>query len=83
MSKKILKVDADKFLATPTQYGVQLITTPTCEHSSVWGKNRKGEPYTCGEMYNCCDCGTREEDKGCGCSGCFSCNACETCLNDD
>lgn len=34
--------------------------------------------YSCGELYNCCDCGENE----CGCEYCFSCNACENCLKD-
>ena len=37
----------------------------------------------CHEIYNCCDCGVRDDDRGCGCRGCFSCNACEECLNED
>ena len=53
-----------------------------CEKSSYLGTDRNGKQYDCGSMYNCCDCGTREEDKGCGCSYCFSCNACEECLED-
>ena len=80
---KTIKIDADKFLASPTQFGVQLKVDNTCEHSNAFGTNRKGLPYTCGDMYNCCDCGTNDEDKGCGCSYCFSCNACETCKNED
>ncbi len=53
-----------------------------CEIKGRLGKDRKGNDYDCGSMYNCCDCGTRDES-GCGCSGCFSCNACEECINDD
>lgn len=41
------------------------------------------EEHDCHDVYNCCDCGIRDEDKGCGCRGCFSCNACEDCLNED
>jgi hypothetical protein len=51
-----------------------------CEFSNSWGKDRKGNQYDCGTMFNCCDCGDTED--GCGCSYCFSCNACEECLND-
>ena len=58
------------------------VDKPECEYSSAFGTNRNGLPYTCGEMYNCCDCGTTD-DRGCGCSYCFSCNACEVCKNDE
>jgi hypothetical protein len=54
-----------------------------CEYKFVYQKDRQGNHTDCGYMYNCCDCGTREEDKGCGCSYCFSCNACENCLKND
>lgn len=80
---KTIKIDADKFLASPTQFGVQLKTESKCEYTNAFGKDRKGNPRTCGDMYDCCDCGTRDEDKGCGCSYCFSCNACEHCINED
>ena len=53
-----------------------------CENTKHWGNDRKGKPYDCGSMFNCCDCGTRD-DEGCGCSYCFSCNACEECLKED
>lgn len=36
----------------------------------------------CGEYYNCCDCGTRDGEEGCGCPYCWSCNACEECLSE-
>lgn len=42
-----------------------------------------GASMSCGEMYNCCDCGTDEQDDGCGCAYCWSCNACEVCLNEE
>ena len=32
-------------------------------------------PDTCGDYYNCCNCG----GENCGCTYCFSCNACEYC----
>lgn len=38
---------------------------------------------SCEEQYNCCDCGTDDQDNGCGCRYCWSCNACEECLNED
>ena len=38
---------------------------------------------TCDDFYNCCDCGTDDNENGCGCAYCWSCNACESCLNDD
>lgn len=53
-----------------------------CELKGHLGTNKKGIEYDCGSMYNCCDCGTRDES-GCGCSGCFSCNACEECINEE
>ncbi len=34
---------------------------------------------TCGNYYNCCNCG----GNNCGCAYCFSCNACEACKDDD
>lgn len=34
---------------------------------------------TCGNLYNCCNCG----GEACGCAYCFSCQACEHCLDDD
>ena len=54
-----------------------------CEYSNAFGTDRKGNKYDCGSMFNCCDCGSRNNDEGCGCPYCFSCNACEECLNDD
>lgn len=54
-----------------------------CENSKHYGTDKKGNDLECGDMFNCCDCGTREEGVGCGCSYCFSCNACETCINDN
>lgn len=36
----------------------------------------------CSDQFNCCDCGTRDENYGCGCRGCFSCNACKECLEE-
>lgn len=54
-----------------------------CEFSNSWGTDRKGNPYTCDTMFNCCDCGTKDQSNGCGCSYCFSCNACEECLKED
>ena len=33
----------------------------------------------CGDMFNCCDCGLR--DDGCGCGYCFACNACDACYD--
>lgn len=38
---------------------------------------------TCDDFYNCCSCGTEDQDNGCGCRYCFSCNACEACLEDN
>jgi len=37
---------------------------------------------TCFTLYNCCDCGGKEDDT-CGCRYCFSCNACENCRKDN
>lgn len=34
---------------------------------------------TCGDLFNCCDCG----DAQCGCAYCFSCRACDACLEDN
>lgn len=53
-----------------------------CDNIGHMGTDRNGNPYDCGSMYNCCDCGISDGD-GCGCSYCFSCNACDSCLNDD
>lgn len=44
------------------------LAVSTCEN--------KGEGWTCGDNYNCCDCGG---DGDCGCGYCFSCNACDAC----
>ena len=52
-----------------------------CEFSNSWGTDKKGNPYTCNTMFDCCDCGTRDES-GCGCAYCFSCNACEECIKE-
>ena len=52
-----------------------------CENKGHLGTDRNGNEYDCRSMYNCCDCGTRDES-GCGCSGCFSCNACEECIKE-
>jgi hypothetical protein len=54
-----------------------------CQYSNSLGTDRNGNPYDCGSMYTCCDCGVRGDDEGCGCSYCFSCHACEECLNKD
>jgi len=55
-----------------------------CEVKGHLGTDRKGNQYDCGSMYDCCDCGTRDESGcGCGCGGCFSCNACEECINEE
>lgn len=37
----------------------------------------------CEKLYNCCDCGTKDQDNGCGCYYCWSCNACEECLKEE
>ena len=44
----------------------------TCSHDN-------GDGLTCGDMFDCCDCGG--VDGGCGCGYCWSCNACDHCLN--
>jgi len=61
----------------------QLKNKVMCEKSGAFGKDRNGKQYDCRSMYNCCDCGIVEEDRGCGCSYCFSCNAFEECFNDE
>jgi hypothetical protein len=53
-----------------------------CENIGHLWTDINGNPYDCGSMYDCCDCGTRDES-GCGCSGCFSCNACEECIKEN
>lgn len=58
------------------------LDSPKCEYSVAFQKDRLGNNRTCGDMYNCCDCGTTD-DCGCGCSYCFSCNACDHCKNDE
>ena len=60
----------------------QLNKRVMCEKKGHLGTDRNGIEYDCGSMYNCCDCGTRDES-GCGCNGCFSCNACEECINEE
>ena len=54
-----------------------------CERLGLYGKDKHGNENDCGYMFNCCDCGRRGEEEGCGCSYCFSCNACEECLNEE
>lgn len=49
-----------------------------CENLDTWGRG-----YTCGTLFDCCDCGYSGDEPGCGCRYCFSCNACENCLGDD
>lgn len=39
----------------------------------------KESPETCGELFNCCDCG----GENCGCAYCWSCHACEECKSGD
>ena len=36
--------------------------------------------YNCSEMYNCCDCGNRDDKDFTCCPYCWSCNACDICL---
>jgi len=58
-----------------------------CSESTNENENEdvceKSESETCHEDYDCCDCGTADQDDGCFCRGCFSCNACQVCLNSD
>lgn len=46
---------------------------------NIDGQNSLG----CESLYNCCDCGTNDQERGCGCRYCWSCNACDHCLNAD
>lgn len=42
---------------------------------------KESNGYDCFTRFNCCTCGTKDQDNGCGCRYCFSCNACDYCLN--
>lgn len=44
-------------------------------------ENSQSGEYSCGELFNCCDCGDTESSTQC-CRYCWSCNACENCLED-
>ena len=48
---------------------------PVCEELG-YGNSK----HTCENLYNCCDCGNRED--GCGCAYCWSCRACDNCYGD-
>lgn len=42
-----------------------------------------GNTLTCEQMFDCCSCGTDDQENGCGCRYCWDCNACQTCLNEE
>lgn len=51
-----------------------------CENKTICTYKRKDGTFrqqieTCGDIYNCCNCG----GENCGCGGCAYCNACGYC----
>lgn len=52
-----------------------MVDEPACEELG-YGNSK----HTCDTLYDCCDCGDREN--GCGCAYCWSCQACDTCYGD-
>ena len=37
----------------------------------------------CEDIFNCCDCGTDDQENGCGCRYCWACNVCDNCKDEE
>ena len=57
----------------------QTAFTPVVEENQSCLRASGG--YDCFSRFNCCNCGTQDQDNGCGCRYCFACQACDYCRN--
>lgn len=52
------------------------------ESENVYVCEFEDSGFTCGDRFNCCNCGSDGTGNGCGCPYCWSCNACDSCKAD-